>query len=157
MADDGMNGGGAGAAQGLEPDGPPLVLRAQYIKDLSFENPNAPAILASMTEPPEIEVSVNVGGERHGDNDYEVTLSIHAEAKAGSETAFLVELVYSGYMSVNNVPEEQLQPLVMIEGPRLLFPFARNIIADVTRDGGFPPLLLQPMDFAALFQQQEAV
>ena len=86
----GTNGGSVG--DGATP--PSLNILTQYIKDLSFENPNAPAILASMAEPPEIEVSVNVGGEKHGDNDYEVTLSIHAEAKAGSETAFLVELVY---------------------------------------------------------------
>lgn len=158
MADDKSN-GGAGpdeGAGGAEAGAPPLILRAQYIKDLSFENPNAPSVLAELDEPPQIEVSVNVGGERHGDTDYEVTLTINAEAKAGTETAFLIELVYSGYLTVQGVPEEHIQPLVMIEGPRLLFPFARNIIADVTREGGYPPLFLQPMDFASLFQQEAA-
>jgi len=158
MADEKSNGGAAPAegGEGAEAGAPPLILRAQYIKDLSFENPNAPGVLADLNEPPQIEVSVNVGGERHGDSDYEVTLTINAEAKAGTETAFLIELVYSGYLTVQGVPEEHIQPLVMIEGPRLLFPFARNIIADVTREGGYPPLFLQPMDFASLFQQEAA-
>lgn len=156
MADEKSNGGAApgDGEDAADLGGPPLIIRAQYIKDLSFENPNAPAVLADLNEPPQIEVSVNVGGERHGDSDYEVTLTINAEAKAGDQTAFLIELVYSGYLTVQGVSEEHIQPLVMIEGPRLLFPFARNVIADITREGGYPPLFLQPMDFASLFQQE---
>jgi len=133
---------------------PPLMVRAQYIKDLSFENPAAPQALAEMQGPPDVDVGVNVNAQRYGEDTFEVALSITGTAKHDDKTVFVVELVYAGVFSIGaNVAQEHREPLILIECPRLLFPFARNIIADVSRDGGFPPLLLQPFDFVALYQQ----
>ena len=132
---------------------PQLLVRAQYVKDLSFENPGAPKSLARRDGQPEIAVNVDVTGNRLSPNQYELVLAITATARTGGETTFIAELVYGAVMSVENVPIERAEPLVLIEGPRLLFPFARNIMADLTRDGGYPPLLLQPMDFAALYRR----
>ncbi|NQV85358.1 MAG: protein-export chaperone SecB [Rhodospirillales bacterium] len=130
----------------------PIIINAQYTKDLSFEAPGAPGIFSKMQEEaPEINVNVNVGANPLQDNTFEVVLEIHAECKVGGEVAFLLELEYAGVFTVN-VPQEHVQPVLLIECPRLLFPFARNILADVSRDGGFPPLMLGPLDFAGMFQ-----
>ena len=134
----------------------PLTIRAQYIKDLSFENPRAPTSIQSLQSPPAIEVTVNVGAQHLSEQDYEVTLTISASAKSESDPLFVVELTYAGVVSLGQVPQEHMRPLLLIEGPRLLFPFARNIIADATRDGGFPPLLLQPIDFVELYRREIA-
>lgn len=136
------------------PHRPPMSVLSQYTKDFSFENPGAPQSLAAMTEPPTVEVNVNIGAEPLGGNNYEVALTIGAAAKNGDSTVFVLELIYGGVFALNDVPEEHVQPALLIEAPRLLFPFARNIIADATRDGGFPPLMVQPFDFAALYQRQ---
>ncbi|MBT3305143.1 MAG: protein-export chaperone SecB [Alphaproteobacteria bacterium] len=136
----------------------PIVINAQYIKDLSFEAPGAPGVFAKMQEEePNINVNVNVGANPIQDNTFEVVLELHAECKIGGEAAFLLELEYAGVFTVN-VPQEHMQPVLLIECPRLMFPFARNILADVSRDGGFPPLMLAPLDFAGMFQarMQEA-
>ncbi len=164
--DEAPEGGSAGpgaqttqtAGEGQEPrqqaGQPPLMVRAQYIKDLSFENPAAPQVLAEMQGPPDVDVGVNVNAQRFGDDSFEVALSITGTAKLGDKTVFVVELVYAGVFTLGaGVAQEHREPLILIECPRMLFPFARNIIADVTRDGGFPPLLLQPFDFVALYQQ----
>lgn len=134
---------------------PQVGIIAQYVKDLSFENPNAPHSLqnAAGTQP-RIEVNVNVGVRRMSDEAFEVDLRIEAIARQEAQKAFQVELLYSGLFGLKNVPEEALEPLLLVEAPRMLFPFARRIIADSTRDGGFPPLLLDPIDFAALYLQQ---
>ena len=117
-----------------------IQINAQYIKDLSFENPNAPASLQSQNEKPRIDVNVDVNAAKIGDGDvYEVTLKINGDAKTGDNQLFLVELTYSGLFTLTGVPQESLSPMLLIECPRLLFPFARNIVSDVTRDGGFPP------------------
>ncbi len=130
---------------------------AQYVKDLSFENPNAPLTLQKVGEgKPQIDVSVNVNAKKLGDEQFEVDLQITAKAAQGGTAAFVVELVYSGIFGARNLPQEAVQPFLLIECPRLLFPFARRIIADATRDGGFPPLLLEPIDFAALYRHQMA-
>lgn len=136
------------------PHRPPISVLSQYIKDFSFENPGAPQSLAAMTEPPTVEVNVNIGAEPLGNNNYEVALTIGAAAKNGDNTVFVLELIYGGVFSLQDAPENQVQPMLLIEAPRLLFPFARNIIADATRDGGFPPLMVQPFDFAALYERQ---
>ncbi len=131
----------------------PIVVDGQYTKDLSFEAPETPDIFAIMHEgAPDIKIDVDVRAGIHGENSYEVLLSIKAQCKIADKTAFLCELVYGGLFTLH-LPEETLKPMLLIECPRLLFPFARNIIADCTRDGGFPPLMLNPIDFVTLYRQ----
>lgn len=132
-------------------DLPPIMIGAQYIKDLSFENPQGPEVLVSISDSPQVNIDVNTSARALADDVYEVALFIRGEAKSENKTVFIVELTYGGIITLNNVPEENIQPLLLIEAPRHLFPFARNIVANVTRDGGFPPLLINPMDFVALY------
>ena len=132
---------------------PQLNVLAQYTKDLSFENPNAPASLAPQSQPPQINIQINVGANNIAENEYEVALSIEGKAESASKVLFSFELNYAGVFRIVNVPQENLHPLVMIECPRLLFPFAREIIATSVRDGGFPPLMLDPVDFVGLYRQ----
>jgi len=133
---------------------PPVLVNAQYIKDLSFEAPSAPGIFQLMQQQqPEINVNINVDTNKFDENVFEVILSMAATAMVGEETAFIMELEYAGIFTLN-CPEEHLQPLVFIECPRLLFPFARNILAQVTRDGGFPPLMVGAVDFVSMFQRE---
>ena len=134
---------------------PQLMVLAQYTKDLSFENPNAPGSLQQTTQP-QIGISVNVVTTPLSDTDIEVTLRLEGKAEAAGSVMFNIELQYAGVFRIQNVPPEQVQPLVLIECPRLLFPFARQIIADATRNGGFPPLMLDPIDFGQMFQQRIA-
>lgn len=149
QANGGTNGGEAQAA-------PSLNVLAQYIKDLSFENPKAPMSLRPREKAPEINVNINVNANPLSETDFEVELKLEATAKAEDEAVFAAELVYAGVFRLNNMPEEAKAPAVLIECPRLLFPFARQVLADATRQGGFPPLLLDPVDFAALYQQRAA-
>ncbi|MDE0176483.1 MAG: protein-export chaperone SecB [Defluviicoccus sp.] len=137
-------------------DRPMLAIGAQYIKDLSFENPLGPEGLAKLTENPKVEVEVNTSARLLAESAYEVSLFIRAEAQSGDATAFIVELTYGGIVIVGDVAEEDIQPLVLIEGPRHLFPFARSVVANVTRDGGFPPMMIDPIDFAALYMENDA-
>ena len=151
--DDGLptNGNGVDDAALTQPQ---VGILTHYVKDLSFENPNAPASLQSETAP-RIEVNVNVNARRAGDDVYEVEIKIEARAFADDKAAFVVDLLYAGLFGLRNVPEEALEPFLIVEAPRLLFPFARRIVADATRDGGFPPLLLEPIDFGALYMAQQ--
>ncbi|HVI29679.1 protein-export chaperone SecB [Hansschlegelia sp.] len=135
-----------------ENNAPAINVLAQYVKDLSFENPNAPRSLAPRTTAPQIEIKVNVNARKVGDADFDVELAIEGQAKDGESLVFRVDLSYGGVFRVINIPEEQLHPVVMIECPRLLFPFARQIVADAVRNGGFPPLMIDPVDFAALYR-----
>lgn len=139
---------------GAQPEMPSVSVLGQYTKDFSFENPNAPASLTRRDAAPEINININVGATPMGDDQFAVELQLEAQAKDGEELLFQTELVYGGVFQVQNVPEESLHPFVMIECPRLLFPFARNIIADAVREGGFPPLMVDPVDFAALYRAQ---
>ena len=132
---------------------PAIAVRAQYVKDLSFENPGAPMSLAAEKGQPTIDVNVDVEARALAETEYEVSLRIAATAKHDETAAFEVELLYAGLFSLVNVSEENRSQVCLIECPRLLFPFARRIVADATRDGGFPPLLLNPIDFAALYRQ----
>jgi preprotein translocase subunit SecB len=137
-------------------DGLPQVgILAQYVKDLSFENPNAPAVFQWQGQP-QMDVQVNIGVSGVGQDVHEVVLKIEVEAKGDQGVAFRVETLYAGLFALRNIPEEQLQPFLLAEAPRLLFPFARRIIADTVVDGGFPPLLLDPIDFAGLYMQSAA-
>ena len=133
-----------------------LIINAQYIKDLSFENPRSPASLRQQNTPPAVEINVDVKAQGMGQDNYEVVLTINASAKVQDEALFLVELSYGGLITVRNVPEELLSTIVLVETPRLLFPFARNIIAETTRDGGFPPLLINPIDFSEVLRRNAA-
>lgn len=150
------NGRGNGGDAPAEASGDAQVgVLAQYVKDLSFENPGAPQSLLAMSEDPNVEINVNVGAVAISANEYEVSLTVNVSAKKDEDVLFVVELVYCGVFALTNLPAEHVQPLLLIECPRLLFPFVRNIVADATRDGGFPPLMIQPLDFAALYQQQQ--
>ena len=133
---------------------PSIGVVAQYVKDLSFENPTAPESLKPRAKPPEINVSVGVQPRNAGGEAYEVELRVEARGVDGGETLFAIELVYAGLFRIQNLPQESLEPFLLIECPRLLFPFARQIISDASRNGGFPPLLLDPIDFVALYQQR---
>lgn len=135
------------------PGQPHMTINAQYVKDFSFENPNAPQSLVQSETRPQIEVNIDVQGRGVSQNTYEVALRITATARQGEATAFVAELLYGGLFTLQNIPDDQIEPICLIECPRLLFPFARRIIADATRDGGFPPLLLDPIDFVALYRQ----
>ena len=134
---------------------PPFLIGVQYIKDLSFENPNGIETLSAMQQGPEISVDVSTNARQlSADGMFEVSLFIRAEATAQGRTGFIVELTYAGVVQVSGLPEEQIKPAVLIEGPRYLFPFARNIVSNAVRDGGFPPLMINPIDFAALYVEQ---
>ena len=140
---------------------PPLVVNIQYIKDLSFEVPGAPAIFTTLRAAPRVDINLDVQARRvtEGQEVFEVTLQIRAEAhdpnaQAGESRVFLAELAYAGVFTLNGLPAETVEPVLLVECPRILFPFARNILADVTRDGGFPPVLVQPIDFLQLWQSR---
>ena len=135
---------------------PQLNVLAQYTKDLSFENPNAPTSLQPQQQQPAINIQINVSANNLSEHEFEVTLSIEGKAENAGKVMFSFELAYAGVFRIVNVPKENLHPLVMIECPRLLFPFAREIISSATRNGGYPPLLLDPIDFVALYQQRMA-
>lgn len=144
----------SGNAGDASADAPPLMINGQYVKDLSFEAPNAPDVFTLMqSEVPSIQVDIDVEAEPKGENLFEVALTVRAEAKLKDELAYLCEIEYAGLFTVA-VPEEQLGPVLLIECPLIVFPFLRRIIADVTGDGGFAPLMLAPIDFASLYQQR---
>ena len=135
---------------------PKLSVLVQYMKDFSFENPNAPRSFAPQQQAPNISIQVNVNARQLGPADYEVTLLLEGGAGEGANTLFKFELNFAGVFRIENVPAEQIQPSIMIEGPRLLFPFARQIVAEAVKGGGFPPLYIDPIDFNALFVQRMA-
>ena len=145
-----------GAMQEAQETRPQLGIRTQYIKDLSFENPSAPNRSAEAERAPDIQVNVQVQVSRLDQTTFEVTLQITANARHEEKPVFLVELTYAGVFTLVGIPQEALEPTLLVECPRLLFPFARRIVADVTRDGGFPPLLLGPIDFLALYRNGQA-
>ena len=141
----------------LENAAPPqLNVLAQYIKDLSFENPNSPASLGPQEKQPTINIQINVTAKNVAEHDYEIALAIEGKGENEGTTLFAFELIYAGVFRVQNVAEENLHPLIMIECPRLLFPFAREIISTSVRNGGFPPLMLDPVDFVGLYRQNMA-
>ena len=150
-----MDTGGNGLGDGVVEDGQhaPLYFSLQYIKDLSFENPRAPDVYEKFEEP-NVGINVNVGARNIRDRIFEVTLRLSVEAKNSTGTSFLIELEYAGIANVSpELPEENIQPLVLIEGPRMLYPFARTIVANLTRDAAFPLLLLGHMDFVSMYRQ----
>ena len=148
------NGGGAEASAPASQAGPQLNVLAQYVKDLSFENPNAPRSLQQQQAQPQINIQINVSAKPLVDNDYEVDLKIEGRAEVPNLLLFSFELLYAGVFRIVNVPQENLHAIIMIECPRLLFPFARELIATAVRNGGFPPLMIDPVDFVSLYRQK---
>jgi preprotein translocase subunit SecB len=144
-------GAGQSAATGAQ-----LNVLGQYIKDLSFESPGAPQALQAPPQNPQLQVGVNVGASAKADEAYEVTLNIEVHAKSDNGVIYNVELAYAGLFRLRNIPQNLLQPVLFVDCPTLLFPFLRRVLADVTRDGGFPPLMLDPIDFGRLYQQNVA-
>ena len=134
---------------------PMAGLIAQYIKDLSVENPSAPACY-QWTDQPSVDVQFNIGATPVNDEVHEVELKITVGAKMPQGNLYLVELSYAGLVGLRNIPDDASHAFLYAEAPRLLFPFARRVIADATRDAGFAPMMLDPMDFGALYQQQLA-
>lgn len=133
-----------------------LNVLAQYVKDLSFESPGAPNSLRPRDQAPGINITVNVGANPLSEKEFDVNITLNAKAGFEKDVLFNVELVYGGVFRIDGFPQEHMLPILFIECPRLLFPFARQIIADATRNGGFPPLMLDPIDFAQMFQQKLA-
>ena len=138
------------------PQGPMIRILAQFTRDLSFENPNAPESLRQAAEPPQIDLGVEMNAKGRPDGLYEVDLKLNAKATRQTETVFQVELVYGGLFDLQGFPEDQLELVLLIECPRFLFPFARRIISDLTAEGGYPPFLLEPIDFGAVYAAQRA-
>jgi preprotein translocase subunit SecB len=133
---------------------PPLIMHGQYIKDLSFENPRAPQSLIEQTQP-QLSLNVQVTNRQFDAKTFEVALTIEASAKTPKdEPLFMLELVYAGTVTLGDVPQDAFGPLLLIETPRLLFPFARAVVANATREAGFPPLNIAPVDFVTLYRQQ---
>lgn len=132
-----------------------IINNVQYIKDLSFESPNAPMSLRPSNEQPRIEVTVNINVQRLQGDTFEVALQTVVSAKAQEKTTFLVDLTYAGVFTLEEMPEHEKEPVLLVYCPSLLFPFVRRVVADVTRDGGFPPLMVDPIDFASLYQTRK--
>ena len=133
---------------------PQVGVLAQYVKDLSFENPNAPRSLAPSPQQPSVNIQINVDAAPMTQTDFEVTLRLEGKAESQGMLLYSFELVFAGVFRIVNVPADSMQPFVLIECPRLLFPFAREIVATSVRNGGFPPLLLNPIDFVELYRQR---
>lgn len=146
----------AGAATNGNGTKAALNVLAQYVKDLSFESPGAPNSLRGRDKAPGIAINVNVNANPLSEKEYDVTLTLTAKASFEKDVLFNVELIYGGVFRIEGFPQEHMLPLLFIECPRLLFPFARQIVADATRNGGFPPLMIDPIDFAQMFTQRMA-
>jgi preprotein translocase subunit SecB len=155
MADTNGDGGPDFAAQNQNQQ-PGIHIIAQYLKDISFENPAAPQSLRPAQTAPSLEINVNVNARPQSQSEFEVELHFEGRAKRGEDTLFIVDVTYAGLFHIRNVPPEHMHPLLLIECPRLLFPFARQIIAEATQQGGFSPLYLDPVDFALLYRQRIA-
>lgn len=135
-------------------EGPRFHVTGQYVKDLSFENPRAPQSLAISDDKPKIEVNIDLNASKLREDLYEVVLKIGVKANAKNETLFLTDLSYAGLFTLQNIPEDRIQQILFVDCPFVLFPYARRIISDATRDGGFPPLMLEPIDFFAMYRKR---
>src|SRR3569832_1623236 len=156
MADKESNGNGAAAA--TRPDGQiPIQAKIvnQYIKDLSFENPNVHKLISGAGNQPSLQVEVNVSGQRVEGDHYETAIDFKATATNNLGTIYVLETVYAGLLKIESIPDGALEPFLLISGPTMIFPFLRRLVADVTREGGVPPVLLDPIDFGGLYQQRQ--
>jgi preprotein translocase subunit SecB len=155
MAETGStNGAGGNAAPPTNAPGYQLIVNTQYLKDLSFESPRAPQTLMAQREAPEVNLTADVTARSLGPDVYEVVLNMGAQARQNNDPVFVVELSYAAVVTLKDAPAELVPLLVFVETPRMLFPFARAVIANATRDGGFPPLLVNPIDFAELLRRE---
>jgi preprotein translocase subunit SecB len=159
MASTTTNGNGNGKPAEPQTQLPPVQVKvvAQYIKDLSFENPNIEKLVKDPGDQPNLQLSINVGAKSVGPSIYESSIDFNAQATNKHGEIYQLELVYAGLFRIENIPEQALEPFLLVNCPSILFPFVRRIAADLTREGGFPPLLLDPFDFASLYvrRQQE--
>jgi preprotein translocase subunit SecB len=156
MAENGSAGNGsadAAKAEGQTPIQAKIV--SQYIKDLSFENPNIRKLIATPGDQPNLKVEVNVGAQRVDNDLYETAIDFKATATNNIGTIYVLEVIYAGLLKIESIPEAALEPFLLISGPTMLFPFLRRLVADITREGGFPPLLLDPIDFAGLYVRRQ--
>jgi preprotein translocase subunit SecB len=149
MADDTA----APATANPQAEAPSFNLVGQYIRDMSFENPGAPGSIMLGGANPNFSVGINVGVKKQADELYAVEITLNAKAERDKNVLFNVELIYGGVFRVRNIPENQLAPLLLVECPRLIFPFARQVLASITQQGGFPPLMMEPVDFNAIYLQ----
>lgn len=133
-----------------------VIINAQYVKDLSFENPRAPQSLMQQGTAPDVQINVDVKAGTLAPDIYEVIMTLRADAKQGTDAMFVVELVYGAVVTLANTPADDVPIALMVETPRQMFPFARSILAEVTRDGGFTPLLLNPIDFNEIYARRSA-
>jgi len=163
MAENGSSGNGSSVAAGDAGAGQGQVqiqakILSQFIKDLSFENPNFRKLITSPGDQPNLKVEVNVGAQRLENDLYESAIEFKATASNNLGTIYVLETVYAGILKIESIPEEALEPFLLISGPTMIFPFLRRLVADITREGGFPPLLLDPIDFGGLYvrRQQQA-
>ena len=154
MADKG-NGNGKAAAAGAAQVPVQVKILSQYVKDLSFENPNIRKLIASPGDQPNLKIEVNVNAERVDGDVYESAIDFKATAANNIGTIYVLETVYAGLFKIESMPEQSLEPFLLISGPTTIFPFLRRLIADVTREGGFPPLMLDPIDFGALYMRRQ--
>jgi preprotein translocase subunit SecB len=137
-------------------DQPGIRILAQYIRDLSFESPHAPESLRGGVQPPQVDLGVELNARARPDGYFEVELKLNARAQREAESVFHIELLYAGLFQIGGVTGQDLETVLMVECPRFLFPFARRIIADLTSEGGFPPFLLEPLDFAGIYASRQA-
>jgi preprotein translocase subunit SecB len=149
-----MSSGGSENETGLQTTPQPnFQIVGQYIKDLSFENPSAPV---GFTSSPEMDLGIDLQARSVAPEHYEVVLSMRIKANHEGKPVFMLELSYAALVRLANIPEEATQPVLLIQAPMLMFPFVRRIIADAVRDGGMPPLMVEPIDFMALYQSRMA-
>lgn len=146
------NGNGAEAL----PVNPSIQVIGQYLKDLSFESPKAPQSLKNPGENPNLQIDINVNVTKLGDASFESAIQLKAHATNDDGTIYMLEAVYAGAFEIKNIPEDALEPILLINCPTILYPFLRRVISDTTQEGGFPPLLLDPIDFGNLYQQRQA-
>jgi preprotein translocase subunit SecB len=156
MTDTDIQGAPTGNGESLDVAQPGVRILAQFVRDLSFENPRAPESLRVGAVQPQIDLNVEMNARVRPDGLFEVDLKLAAKAQNDGQTNFHVELLYGGLFQITGVSETDLEPVLLIECPRFLFPFARRVVADVTADGGFPPFLLEPIDFAAVYAARQA-
>lgn len=144
-----------GTADASKENQPNAQVIAQFIKDLSFENPSIERVLNLKTQQPELKVEVNVAAKRLNDGIFESAIEFSAKAEISEGVLYDIELVYAGLFKLENLPEEAIEPMLLVNSPMLLFPFVRRIVADITREGGFPPLFLDPIDFNHLYMTRK--
>lgn len=145
-----------GAAMAQEaPDGAQFGILVQFVKDISFESPNAPMSLQAPGENPKLGVNVQVSALKRGPDLYEVNIMFEAKAESDSGVIYNIELVYATLFQAMNIPEEYLKPVLFVDAPTIMFPYLRRVVSDLTRDGGFQPLLVDPIDFGGLFQHNQ--